>query len=354
MMLPASDRGWHGLWSRGGSLRWLAPLAALFAVLARRRQRRHRDGLDGAWRATVPVIVVGNISVGGTGKTPMVIWLLAYLQRKGWRPGVVSRGYGGRRRIEPLRVTAASDPRQCGDEPLLIARRSGVPVVVAKDRVAAVRRLLTEGVNIVVSDDGLQHYRLARDLEVVMIDGRRGHGNGRCLPAGPLREPPDRLASADLTVVTGDGSVGFGHLGDHRMALQVRGILAPGNAIRQGLEGLPMGPIHAVAGIGDPEQFPITTDAPRDPMARLGCELVRHPYPDHHVLRWQDLDFDDPGPIVMTEKDMMRCLPDFTIWPAALRQRCLAAVVDAVPDPAFESALNEVMAAKGCVQEHRA
>lgn len=347
MMAPASDRGWHGFWSRSGMVRWLAPLAALFAALARRRHRRHIDGLDGAWRAPVPVIVVGNISVGGTGKTPMVIWLLDYLQRRGWRPGVVSRGYGGRRRVEPLRVTAASDPRQCGDEPLLIARRSGVPVVVAQDRVAAVRRLLTEGVNIILSDDGLQHYRLARDVEVVMIDGRRGHGNGRCLPAGPLREAPDRLASVDLTVATGDAAAEFGHLAEYRMALEVRAVLEPDNINPVGLDRLPSGPVHAVAGIGDPEQFFST-------LAQFGCELLRHPYPDHHVFRWQELDFDEPWPILMTEKDMMRCLPDLSAWPAALRERCLAVVVEAVPDPDWEAALADVMMAKGCVQEHRA
>lgn len=340
MMTPHSDRGWHGFWSSSGLLRWLTPLAVLFAAAARRRHRRHRDGLDGAWRAPVPVIVVGNISVGGTGKTPMVIWLLAYLQRRGWRPGVVSRGYGGRRRAEPLLVTAVSNPRLCGDEALLIARRSGVPVVVAKDRVAAVRRLLQEGVDIVVSDDGMQHYRLARDVEVAMIDGLRGFGNGLCLPAGPLREAPERLASVDLTVATGDAAAEFGHLAQYRMALRVRAILEPDSVEPSGLERLPEGRVHAVAGIGDPEQFFSTLD-------HLGCELLRHPYPDHHVFRWQDLDFPEPWPILMTEKDMMRCLPDFPDWPVRLRRRCLAVVVDAVPEPGWESALDALMAAKG-------
>jgi len=346
-MAPLPDRGWHGFWSQSGLVPALAPFGALFAAVARCRQRRHRAGVDGAWRASVPVIVVGNLSVGGAGKTPMVIWLLTYLQRRGWRPGVVSRGYGGRHRVEPLLVTAASDPRHSGDEPLLIARRSDVPVVVARNRVAAVRRLLAEGVNIVVSDDGLQHYRLARDVEIVMIDGRRGLGNGLCLPAGPLREPPDRLASVDLTVATGDGEVAFGHLADYRMQLQARAILEAGARIAVGLERLPTGPVHGVAGIGDPEQF-FTT------LTKLGCEVVRHPYPDHHVFRWQDLDFDEPWPILMTEKDMMRCQPDFADWPAALRRRCLAVVVNAVLGPAWELALDEVMTAKGCVPEQRA
>lgn len=343
-MTSLPERGWHGFWSGSGLVRWLAPSGALVAALARRRHRRHRAGLDGAWRAPVPVIVVGNLSVGGTGKTPMVIWLLAYLQRRGWRPGVVSRGYGGRRRIDVLRVTAASDPRQSGDEPLLIARRSGVPVVVGRDRVAAVRRLLEEDVNIVVSDDGLQHYRLARDLEVAMIDGRRGFGNGRCLPAGPLREKPDRLDDVDLTVATGEEETEFGHLADFRMALKPRAILEPDCLAPVGVEQLPIGLVHGVAGIGDPEQF-FTT------LARLGCEVIRHPFPDHHVFRWQDLDFDEPWPILMTEKDMMRCLPDFPDWPIALRRRCLGVVVDAVLDAAFEAALDGVMRAKGCVQE---
>lgn len=342
MMPPIPDGGWHGFWARSPLQRWLTPFGGLVAIVARRRHRRHRAGLDGAWRAPAPVIVVGNLSVGGTGKTPMVIWLVTHLARSGWRPGVVSRGYGGRRRVEPLLVTAVSDARQSGDEPLLIARRTSVPVVVAADRVAAVRLLLEADVNIVVSDDGLQHYRLARDVEIVMIDGRRGLGNGRCLPAGPLREPPERLGTVDLTVVTGEGAAAGGQLADYRMDLHARGLLQLGSQTPTGLECLPEGPVHAVAGIGDPEQFFSTLE-------KLGCEVVRHPYPDHHVLRWQELDFDGPWPILMTEKDMMRCLPDLDDWPSALRRRCLALVVDADPEPAWETALGTVMAAKGCV-----
>ena len=346
-MAPLPDRGWHGFWSRSHLVRCLAPFGALFAALARRRHRRHQAGLDGAWRSPVPVIVLGNLSVGGTGKTPMVIWLVGHLQRRGWRPGVVSRGHGGRRRVEPMMVTAASDPRQSGDEPLLIARRTGVPVVVAGDRAAAVRRLLEEDVDIAVSDDGLQHYRLARDVEIVMLDGRRGLGNGLCLPAGPLREPSDRLASVDLTVVTGHDDAGSRHPADHRMLIQARGMLHTRSVTPLGLEHLPDGPVHAVAGIGNPEAFFATLE-------QLGCEVIRHPYPDHHVFRWQDLDFEEPWPILMTEKDMMRCLPDLSAWPAALRQRCMALVVDAVPEAGWEDALDGVMSAKGCAMGGRA
>lgn len=345
-MATHPEPGWHGFWARSRLLPWLAPLGAGVAALARRRHRRHTAGLDGAWHAPVPVIVVGNLSVGGTGKTPMVIWLSDHLRRRGWRPGVVSRGYGGRRRAEPMLVTAASDPRCSGDEALLIARRSGVPVVVARDRVAALRRLLEEGVDIAISDDGLQHYRLARDVEVAMVDGLRGLGNGCCLPAGPLREPPERLGSVDLTVVTGDEGPAFSHLATYRMTMRARALLAPGAVDEIGLEHLPAGKVHAVAGIGDPEQFFLT-------LAALGCEVVRHPYPDHHVFRWQDLDFEAPWPILMTEKDMMRCLPYWSDWPVALRRRCLALVVDAVPEAAWEAALDAVMSAKCGVRERR-
>lgn len=344
MMAPHPDRGWHGFWSRSILSRWLTPVAGVVAVLARRRYRRHQQGRDGAWRAPVPVIVVGNLTVGGTGKTPMVIWLVGHLERCGWRPGVVSRGYGGHRRVEPMLVTPTADARHSGDEPLLIARRTGVPVVVAVDRVAATRRLLAEDVNIVISDDGLQHYRLGRDVEVVMIDGRRGFGNGLCLPAGPLREPRERLEGVDLTVVTGGAAAGGVSIPGFRMDLMASAVLEPRGLTQPGCERMPKGPLHAVAGIGDPERFFTMLED-------LGCELVRHPYPDHHVFRWQELDFEDPWPVVMTEKDMMRCLPYWKEWPESLRQRCLALVVDAVPEPAFEIALGAAMDAKGCVLE---
>ncbi|MCC5888442.1 MAG: tetraacyldisaccharide 4'-kinase [Gammaproteobacteria bacterium] len=346
MMARDPEQGWHGFWSRSRLLPWLAPFGGLFAAAARRRYRRHREGADGAWRAAVPVIVVGNLSVGGTGKTPMVLWLVNHLRQRGWRPGVVSRGYGGRRREEPMMVTSASDCRQSGDEALLMARRTAAPVVVAADRVAAVRRLLQEDVDIVISDDGLQHYRLARDVEIVMIDGCRGLGNGRCLPAGPLREPPERLRGADLTVVTGNRASACAAMAAPGMALRASGLLQPDSLTPISLQQMPEGPVHAVAGIGHPQRFFRTLE-------QLGCEVIEHPYPDHHVFRWQELDCMDDRPIVMTEKDMMRCLPDLHRWPAALRQRCLAVVVDAVPEPAFETALAAVMTGKGLALEHR-
>ena len=195
----ALAKGWYeGAWWT----RLLAPLAWLWRRAA---ERRRGIGRSGAWRAPVPVIVVGNITVGGTGKTPLVIWLVRWLQQRGLRPGVVSRGYGGKGNRSPLAVPSqGADPSRCGDEPVLIAARTDCPVVVCRNRVKAVQALLKAGdVDVVVADDGLQHYALARDVEIAVIDGHRGLGNGRLLPAGPLREPAQRLKQVDWVVSNG-------------------------------------------------------------------------------------------------------------------------------------------------------
>ncbi|MGH8481671.1 MAG: tetraacyldisaccharide 4'-kinase, partial [Nevskiaceae bacterium] len=195
-------RRWYGTAKAPWFLR---PLAALFGFVARLRRRRQQAQAR-EQRLPVPVVVIGNIAVGGTGKTPFVIWLVERLREWGWRPGVVSRGYGGNAPRWPQQVKPDSEPAVVGDEPVLIARRAGCPVFVGPDRVLAAQRLLASGgVDIVVSDDGLQHYRLWRDLEIAVVDATRGLGNGRLLPAGPLREPASRLAEVALVVANGPG-----------------------------------------------------------------------------------------------------------------------------------------------------
>ena len=278
---------------------FLRPLAALFGVLARarraRQQARAREN-----RLPVPVIVVGNIAVGGTGKTPFVIWLVERLREWGWKPGVISRGYGGGARSWPQRVSADSDPGLVGDEPVLIATRARCPVVVGPDRLAAGRALLEGGnVDIVVSDDGLQHYKLWRDLEIAVVDATRGLGNGRLLPAGPLREAQSRLGEVGLVVANGPGwTAPAGRQVTMRLsAVEARSL--------DGSETRPIGAfagqtVHAVAGIGNPARFFAM-------LSQQNIRLVVHPFPDHHPFVRGDLEFGDALPVMMTEKDAVKC-----------------------------------------------
>jgi tetraacyldisaccharide 4'-kinase len=304
--------------------RLLRPLAALYAWLSAWRRARLQAR---AVRLPVPVIVVGNISVGGTGKTPLVLWLVAELRRLGLRPGVISRGYGGRAAHYPLHVSAQTPAEQAGDEPLLIVQRSGVPLCVAPDRVAAAQALLREGtVDVLVSDDGLQHYRLARDLEICVVDGARGLGNAALLPAGPLREPPERLASVDLVLVNGPGWQPAGGP-CHRFRL------VPGTALPLG-EGRPRPladfrgqSVHAVAGIGSPGRFFAL-------LREAGLELIEHAFPDHHAYRAAELDFGDSRPVLMTEKDAVKCR-------AFARPHFYHVPVDAQPDETAARALHQ-------------
>ena len=210
--MPSLAEVLNGIWYGKSPLRFaLMPVSAAYVALARLRRTAYRRG----WRATVetpvPVIVVGNVSVGGTGKTPFVIWLAEQLKQRGRKVGIVTRGYRGKGTEWPRAVTAQSDPREVGDEPVLLARRTGCPVVAGPDRVACVEALLADArVDVILSDDGLQHYRLARAFEIAVVDGVRGMGNGLCLPAGPLREPVSRLQEVDAIVVNGGD---WGHAG---------------------------------------------------------------------------------------------------------------------------------------------
>jgi tetraacyldisaccharide 4'-kinase len=241
------------------------------------------------------VIVVGNVRVGGTGKTPVVLWLARALQASGRRPAIVSRGYGGLRQSEPLQVRADTDPRVAGDEAVLLAGRSGAPVVVCVDRVAAARHAVRLGADVVIADDGLQHYRLARDLEIAVVDGRRRFGNGRLLPAGPLREPPVRLRDVALVLCQGEpwapNMLSF--------TLRPAAIVPLSPAVAAGTHGPERGPVAAVAGIGDPERF-------MQLLRTLGFDPKPVPVPDHGRLDLARLRQETTRPIVMTEKDAVK------------------------------------------------
>jgi tetraacyldisaccharide 4'-kinase len=278
----------------------LLPFSWLFAVCAAIRRGIYRIGIIKTHRFNVPIIVVGNITVGGTGKTPFVIWLAKLLQSQGYRPGIVSRGVGGNKHIKPYWVSPSDSPARVGDEAILLARNTSCPVVIGVDRVTAVRHLLKNSqCNIVISDDGLQHYRLHRNLEIVMVDGVRRFGNHCLLPAGPLREPLSRLQSADFVVININDGGGEGDA--YTMSLEPIELISIANSRNKiNLQEFPRNKIHAVAGIGHPQRFFMT-------LKDAGFDLIAHAFPDHHLFQSRELDFADSLNIIMTEKDAVKC-----------------------------------------------
>jgi tetraacyldisaccharide 4'-kinase len=284
---------WYGE-SSGFSV-FLQPLAWLFGLLAAVRRFAYRKSLVSRRSVGVPVLVVGNISVGGTGKTPVVGWLISYLVEAGYRPGIVSRGYGGRAGERPTLVTTDSDYHDVGDEALLLARRTNVPVCVCTQRVAGAMTLVEAGVDIVVSDDGLQHYALIRDIEIAVVDGVRGLGNRRLLPAGPLREPPARLAEVDLVLVNGASDA----IPGYRFDLVPGDVVALADGRHCALAEFRGKKVWSVAGIGHPERFASTLN-------EAGIEAVAVNVPDHGTTSLEQLRERHPWPILMTEKDAVK------------------------------------------------
>ncbi len=278
-------------------------LAALYGTVVALRRKLFHAGLLRSHRVAVPVIVVGNVSVGGTGKTPLTIALVERLRAEGWHPGVASRGYGRRDEGKAIWVDSRTAPVDGGDEPVLIARRTGVRVRADRDRTAAARELIAAGCDVIVCDDGLQHYRLQRDIEIEVTDGQRRYGNARLLPAGPLREPAARGAECDFRVVNG-GDAGFGEWPMH---------LRTGNATPlQGGRDRPLASfgghrVHAVAGIGNPRRF-------FEMLRSLGIGVVPHAFDDHHRYLADDLAFGSELPVLMTEKDAVKCAALANEW----------------------------------------
>jgi tetraacyldisaccharide 4'-kinase len=275
---------------------WMLPLALAYGAVSGSRRFLYAKRLRKSTRISCPVVVIGNLSVGGTGKTPLVCWLVARLVERGWRPGVVTRGYGGSSRNVRL-IEPTDDPNLVGDESILLARRTVVPVAAGSDRPAAAQLLVNAGCDVIVSDDGLQHYPLARDCEIVVIDGDRRFGNGWLLPAGPLRETPARLAAADAIVVNGGRALLDGALS---MRIEAKSALTLIGGSAKALTEFAGHSVHAIAGIGNPERF-------FNMLRAHGIEVTGHPLADHARLQSADITFADDRPVLMTEKDAVKC-----------------------------------------------
>ncbi len=301
-------------WYRDKPLVWLKPFSRLFGLLSAIRRRLYASGKRKVYRASVPLIVVGNITVGGTGKTPLIVYLAKQLLAAGYRPGIVSRGYGSKAQQYPYHVKADSPVGESGDEALLIARNTGCPVVIDADRVEAVKSLEQHyDCNVILSDDGMQHYAMARDIEIAVIDGRRRFGNGELIPAGPLREKPSRLQQVDFIICNGFCDLEF-DIPTHTMQLEPRYLCHLQSGDKYAIENIktelsqsrqqgsnnPKHKVHAIAGIGNPERF-------FSSLCDCGFDIITHIFSDHHVYKKEDIRFNDDFEVVMTEKDAVKC-----------------------------------------------
>ena len=295
----------HRVWYEGGSTyRLLLPLSGLYWLLIGLRRCLYRFGVLNTHRAVVPVIVVGNITTGGTGKTPVTVWLARELRARGFSPGIVSRGYGGSRSSSSMRVDSASDPAMVGDEPVLLSRLSGCPVVVDADRFRAAEMLVEDGANLVIADDGLQHYRLERTYDICVIDGARGLGNRHLLPAGPLRDTISRLGEVDQVLLNGSlqaqadvlSVVEQNAIEFELVAVEVSRL---NGSLTRPIDRFEGTTVHGVAAIGNPGRF-------FDLLRAHGMQVIEHAFPDHARLSAGELDFGDDFDILMTEKDAVK------------------------------------------------
>lgn len=299
------------IWYERGKAKWLLlPLTLIYcSVNAFQRWRLSRHQI----KQHLPIIVVGNISVGGTGKTPIVLYIAELLLKAGYKPGFITRGYGGQSPIWPLVVTSDSDPVEVGDEALLLASRTGLPVVAGPDRIQDINKLQAmSDCDVVISDDGLQHYRLHRDIEIVVVDGQRQMGNGWCIPAGPLREPVSRLSTVDFVLVNQSSQLDLNELTSFSKRFGLTDNCFVTTIIPAGLKSLEANQVeiklsdfhgktvHAVTGIGNPQKF-------YDVLEQSEIQLIKHSFPDHHGFSREELCFDDSHAVIMTEKDAVKC-----------------------------------------------
>lgn len=301
------EKRWYA--AEPGALKWLAPLEKLYLKLFTKHQQAYLTGKKKRHHPGVPVLVVGNIHVGGSGKSPLVAALAKHFANLGYRPGIISRGYGGKAKSYPQRVTTYSNPNEVGDEPLMLAQQTGLPVAVDPNRSAAADLLVKEeGCDLIIADDGLQHLGLARDIEIVVIDGVRGFGNGHCLPLGPLREPIGRLASVDWVIYQGINSTTIQlEQADLKNTLQNYQLefsgWRRGDGHWQKNHPFTAGQVvNALAGIGNPQRF-------FDQLKQLDLNVTGYPLADHAELNKQHLSFNNQNLLVMTAKDAVKLQP---------------------------------------------
>lgn len=306
-MTQARDAIITKAWYKGALWLYLLwPLSLIYQFVIYIRRYFYRQGIFKTHRVDVPVIVVGNITVGGTGKSPLVCHLVESLRNKGFNPGIISRGYGAKLARHQVReVFAQSLPSEVGDEPLMLKKKLGCQVFVSPSRVLAAKAIQKAGCDIIISDDGLQHYALYRDIEVCVFDGQRKWGNGYLLPMGPLREPISRLKSIPYLVVNGANNAGsYGQSGlnqkEFSMTLHAQSLICMNTGSTKPLQEFSQKTVHAVAGIGHPERFFNT-------LQEAGIQLETHAFGDHHAYKHGDFQFDQDLPIIMTEKDAVKC-----------------------------------------------
>lgn len=310
------------IWYDGGAVPfWLLALVPVYRALRALHRVLYRLGVRSAKSVDAPVIVVGNLTAGGSGKTPLVIALVEALRARGFRPAIVSRGYGGTQRAAAI-LGETIDPARYGDEPSLMRRRTGAAVAVGRDRAEAAELLVRQGANVVIADDGLQNPSLARDIEICVVDGQRRFGNERLLPAGPLREPLERLDSIDFRVCNGARA----ERGEIPMRLAGAVAVSVASASRtRTLASFSRQRVHGVAGIGNPERFFAGLQA-------RGIDVIPHPFRDHHAFTAGDIAFGDDLPVVMTEKDAIKCVtfagPD--VWCVPVSAELPATFIDAL------------------------
>ena len=317
-MSPRIERIWYD----GAAVPiWLGALVPVYKILRALHLAPYHYGWSKPTRLPVPVIVVGNLTAGGSGKTPLVIALVEALRVRGFKPGVISRGYGGTQR-EPLLLDDVPMPERVGDEPCLIRKRTGAPVAVGRDRARAAALLLERGVDVVIADDGLQNPSLARDLEICVIDGRRRFGNGRLLPAGPLREPMSRLGDIAFRVCNG-GSAQADEIPMRLVGAMAVAVAGAGGA--RPLDAFAGQRVHGVAAIGNPERF-------FDSLRAHGIDVVPHAFADHRAFAPADLAFADDLPVLMTEKDAVKCMrfASANFWCVPVRAELPDAFFDAI------------------------